>query len=104
MDEDDIYQEIGAQVAARRNALGLTQAEVARKVGMSRPSVANVEVGRQRVLVHQLYSLARALEMDDPRDLLPLPRLRSGAADAPIGDAGLTRRERDQISRLLAVA
>lgn len=104
MDEDTIYDEIGALVAARRGALGLTQAEVAAKVGVSRPSLANIEVGRQRVLVHQLYAIARALEVEDPRDLLPLPKLQPGGAEAPIGGAGLTRRERDQISRLLAVA
>ena len=104
MDEEIIYQEIGALIAARRDALDLTQAKVAAKVGMSRPSLANIEVGRQRVLVHQLYAIARALDVEDPRDLLPLPRLQPGGAEAPISDAGLTQRERDQISRLLAVA
>ena len=59
-----IYQDIGRRVAARRKELGLVQDDVAATMGLSRTSVTNIEVGRQRVLVHQVFELADVLDMD----------------------------------------
>lgn len=71
MDERTLYIELGRAIAARRKTLAMTQASLAKAVGLSRPSVANIEVGRQNVLVHQLYRIADALQMT-PAQLLPL--------------------------------
>ena len=54
MDEQSIYAELGRAVATRRKMVGLTQAEVAKDVGISRASIANIESGRQKVLLHQV--------------------------------------------------
>src|SRR6266702_1242724 len=48
---------------------GLTQREVAERAALGRPTLANIEKGRQRVLYHQLLDIARALGVD-PRELL----------------------------------
>lgn len=68
-------------MAARRSALGLTQSEVAAVIGVSRASVANIEAGRQKLYVHQLYTIARALRFDDLGGILPtdVPALDSDA-------------------------
>ena len=69
---DGFYHELGRRVAARRKLIDVTQAEIGQRLGVSRASIANIEAGRQRLHVHQLYDLARALRLDSLADLLPL--------------------------------
>jgi DNA-binding XRE family transcriptional regulator len=57
------YRKLAEQVRDRREALGLTQAELAERAVMSRSSVANLETGRQAILLHQFVGLAKALEL-----------------------------------------
>lgn len=66
-----LYRVFGSAVSTRRKALGLTQAELAAKVNMSRASIANIESGRQNVLLHHVYALAAALELTKVAELLP---------------------------------
>jgi len=72
------YRELGERLAHARRSAGLTQRAVAERAGIGRPTLANIEKGRQRVLYHQLLDVARALG-SDPRDLLPAPALSSPA-------------------------
>ena len=72
MDTSILYREVGALIRHRRRALDLTQVALAGRLGMSRGGLANIETGRQNLLVHQLYQFAAALEMS-AHDLLPLP-------------------------------
>jgi transcriptional regulator with XRE-family HTH domain len=99
MDHKEIYRELGRSIAARRRRLELTQEEVARVAGMSRASLANIEVGRQNVLVHQLYRLAEALKLDAPAKLLPMKGLpaRSDTSIVPMSEAQLNDRQRAQV-------
>ena len=71
MTESGIYLAFGKAVAARRTALGFTQERLAAKVGISRASLANIERGRQNVLLHHVYGLAAALDLPKVGDLLP---------------------------------
>lgn len=48
----------------------MTQAELSARIGLSRASVANIESGRQAVLLHQFLALASALSTP-PLNLLP---------------------------------
>jgi len=101
MDEKKLYKGLGEMIAARRNKLGLNQANLAKQVNMSRASIANIEVGRQRVLVHQLYLLAEALELTDgPRSLLPIARAVS-TDTLPMPEGGLTVKQKSQIEQLV---
>ena len=67
----EIYRTLGLAVAKRRNELGLTQADVAARIDLTRASLANIETGRQKVLLHQLFKLANALEVTSITDLVP---------------------------------
>jgi transcriptional regulator with XRE-family HTH domain len=71
-----LYQRIGEAIARQRKLANMTQAELAAKVDLSRPSVCNIEVGRQAVEVALLYEIAAALGCA-PGDLAPKPRLLS---------------------------
>ncbi len=67
-----IYETFGAQVRERRSALRLTQLELATRIKLTRGSVANIEAGRQSVLLHQFLDIAAALCVK-PAQLLPAP-------------------------------
>lgn len=46
-EDTDVLREIGQRVRALRTNRGLTQAQLAAAVGVSRPSITNIEAGRQ---------------------------------------------------------
>lgn len=71
MANDPIYKTFGSAVSTRRKALGLTQAKLASKVKISRASIANIESGRQNILLHHVYALAAALNFTKVAELLP---------------------------------
>ena len=101
MDRDPIYGHIGAIIKARRKTLGLKQETLAGMLGISRGALANVETGRQNLLVHQLYRYAEALQLT-PTDLLPHPSTNDSRAEGtqlPLPD-NLKARQRKQIARL----
>ena len=106
MADESIYIAFGRLVAARRKTLELTQAELAARVGMSRASVANIESGRQNVLLHHVYSLASALEFSKPADLLPAAPKPQPREDLQmiLSDETVTARGKAQINDLIADA
>ena len=79
-----IYAVLGGQVRKRREDLEMTQAELSARIGLSRASVANIEGGRQAVLLHQFLSLADALEVP-PADLLASIHSTGTRTDLPDG-------------------
>jgi transcriptional regulator with XRE-family HTH domain len=69
-DVDAVYLTIGSRMRDFRLAKRITQAAIAAEAGLSRQSVANIEKGRQRFMVHTLLDIARALDVD-PISLVP---------------------------------
>lgn len=67
----EIYRIVGAGLAARRKKLRLKQSEVADQIGLTRASLANIERGRQKIMLHQIYRLALALKAQSITDLVP---------------------------------
>lgn len=65
-----VYEAFGTQVRKHRDKLGWTQLELSRRIGLTRGSVANIEAGRQSVLLHQFLAIAAALKLT-PEQLLP---------------------------------
>ena len=102
---DPIYKQIGAVIKSRRKTLEMKQETLAGLLGISRGSLANVETGRQGILVHQLYKFSAALQLKTPIDLLPQPspdHLRteqSERTELPL-PSGLKAQEKEQITRL----
>ncbi len=66
-----IYQAIGSLIKQRRKALQYKQEQLAKELNISRGALANIETGRQSILVHQLYRFAKVLDVK-PTDLMPL--------------------------------
>jgi transcriptional regulator with XRE-family HTH domain len=67
---DEFYVQVGQHVRTAREDRGLSQATLARRIGFTRSSVANLEAGRQRVTLHLFVLIARALGVE-PDGLLP---------------------------------
>jgi len=67
---DKIYRLFGDRVRELREKRNVTQEELGRRVALSRTSITNIEKGRQRVLLHQMVSIATALEAK-PEELMP---------------------------------
>lgn len=64
-----VYQSLGARVRMIRETLGLSQADLAKKVGLTRVSVVNIEAGRQRLLAHTIETFAVGLGVS-PKHLM----------------------------------
>ena len=103
MDQPFLYRQIGSRIRSRRKQLGLTQETLAGQLGLSRASLANIETGRQSVLVHRLYPIAQILELS-VADLLPPPPTTlpdPDASDLPL-PRNLSPQQRKQIARILS--
>lgn len=60
-DVERVYKHIGRTVRKARKDKGLVQDDVAEALDWTRPSVTNLEKGRQRVMLHDLPKLARVV-------------------------------------------
>ena len=82
--DPDLDAAVGARIAARRQALGLSQAALAGQVGVSFQQLQKYESGANRVSASRLHHLARALGApigDFFPDVGPLPSGRAGAGE-----------------------
>lgn len=66
---EPVYRLLGAKIEQMRTMLGWTQQELAKKVGLTRTSICNIEAGRQRILLHDVEKFAIAFNMQ-PKALL----------------------------------
>jgi len=64
-----VQRAIGSRIRTLRQARTITQSQLASAAGISRPTLANYEAGRQTMTVRALDAIARALGVD-LRDLV----------------------------------
>ena len=65
-----IYLAIGSNIRAIRNEAGMTQQTLPRQVEMTRASIANIEAGNQRLMLHDVARFCKALGVHQ-RYILP---------------------------------
>ncbi len=63
LDDEEFFREIGHHLRQRREALGWTQAEVARRCGLHKAYVGFVERGERNVSLINLRRMARVLRV-----------------------------------------
>ena len=101
----DIYWEVGQAIRRHRKGAKRTQAQLAAGIGLSRASLANIEAGRQQVLVHYLYDIADALDLDSPVSLMPAPKVSKHhnvqSSALPLPEEGLSESQRREVQRLM---
>lgn len=59
---DVFYKKIGENIRARRKERGLSQEGLAKAVGLKRPSMSNIEKGRQNILLHTFCDIVETLD------------------------------------------
>jgi transcriptional regulator with XRE-family HTH domain len=64
MRKTDALKLLGERVAKLRRSRGLTQEQLAERMGMSRNHIADIELGMRNTGVWSFLLAARALEMD----------------------------------------
>lgn len=58
------YKMFGAELKLARERAGVTQKDLGKMLGLTRVSVANIEAGRQRVLLHHCLALSAMFHID----------------------------------------
>lgn len=61
MTEADVNRRLGQRIRLLRCLADLSQAQLARRVFMSRPSIAKIELGHQGITAWMLFKLSAAL-------------------------------------------
>lgn len=62
-DQEHLYRAIGAKIREVRKEKQMKQETLALSIGLTRTSLANIEGGRQRFLLHTLFDIARTLDV-----------------------------------------
>jgi transcriptional regulator with XRE-family HTH domain len=78
VNDPDIRRRVGAKVREARKALGLSQGDLASRIGVTRTSIANIEAGRQSISMARLLALMSVLNVNlaaliEPGDLPSAP-------------------------------
>lgn len=68
----DEHAEFCRLVKEQRQKLGLTQAQMAERLGVSRPVYTQIETGRYEPGLNQIIRIAAALRIT-PQELIPVP-------------------------------
>jgi transcriptional regulator with XRE-family HTH domain len=97
VDHERIYDQIGREIAQQRVSIGLSQADLARTIGLTRSSISNIEKGRQKMLVHTLVDIATALHLPASSLLPPV----SSIEDHTFSGSNLSNQDRDQIAAIV---
>jgi transcriptional regulator with XRE-family HTH domain len=66
----ELYAKVGERIREARLDRQLSQGQLGRRVSLTRASISNLELGRQKLLLHTLYDIAVALGVQ-PSALLP---------------------------------
>ena len=94
-DEKVFFKQLGARIAALRKDQGITQVQLAERLGLTQQMIASYEVGRRRVPVSLLPQIAETLaasleELIGKKDLQPAKR----------GPAGKLQQQIERIQQL----
>jgi len=69
-DHELFYQKVGERIRVKRKERGLSQEGLAKAIGLKRPSMSNIEKGRQNILLHTFCDIVETLDTK-ASDLLP---------------------------------
>lgn len=105
MNESSIYESLGVAVASHRKRLQLTQTQLSSRIGLSRASIANIERGRQKVLLHHVYLLASALNLPSIMSLVPTALLKAEADyELPVSRSDISEKQKAQVNDVIMAA
>jgi transcriptional regulator with XRE-family HTH domain len=83
--EQAFYRLLGARIRELRGGR-LSQEQLAKKIGLKRTSIVNIEAGEQKLLVHNLFLIADALSMRASEIISPLEPAGNSLPSLPISE------------------
>lgn len=110
VDEKRLYQALGERLRAVRESQNsargkVTQARLAKEVGLERTSITNIERGNQKVPLHVLYRICEALQVPIGELLPSLSEIKSTATEPALEEltfGGRTERVTPLLKQKLA--
>jgi transcriptional regulator with XRE-family HTH domain len=60
---DRLYEVVGRNIRQARMEAGVTQTDLGKQLRLTRSSIANIEGGRQRVMLHSVIQIGSALNV-----------------------------------------
>ena len=69
--EDKFYIDLGHNISSLRKRKRINQDEIGDLLKLSRPSIVNIEKGRQKLSIYMLVQLSKYFDVD-LRELIPL--------------------------------
>jgi Zn-dependent peptidase ImmA (M78 family)/transcriptional regulator with XRE-family HTH domain len=70
---EGIYDYIGARIRSEREDASISQGDLGSRVGLTRTSISNIELGRQKIQIDTLYGIAAALGVPTAALMPPSP-------------------------------
>ena len=64
IETEEFLKNLGDKIAKYRKEQHLTQAELAKKVGVQQSSIASYEIGRRQIPITQLFKISEVLYVD----------------------------------------
>jgi transcriptional regulator with XRE-family HTH domain len=104
MSEMDLYGQLGRKVAVARKSQGMTQADLATRVALTRASIANIETGRQRVMLHDVFALVEALGARSILDFVPERVPRASMTDIAFAGDGASKEDERAMLQMIELA
>lgn len=101
------YEELGRRLRDARLDADLSQAKLAKLLGLTRSSIANIEAGRQRIQAHTVVSIAAELSMPiekilPSRDALSANEAHVALHDSQFESDSARKFVRDSLANLVA--
>lgn len=87
-DIEPVYAEVGRKIARLRRKVGMTQVALSVNSGLARTSIASIESGEQRFLLHHLFAIAAALGVTASRLLPQEPRGMEQIVETALAEIG----------------
>ena len=104
MSAEDRRAEIAARIRDARKLSGLSQGQVARSLGLHRPSVSEIEAGNRRVSAEELTKFAELFDVGVAWLAGEQPaKLDSNDAKLELAARELRRMKPDHLERLLTI-
>lgn len=95
--DESFFKELGARIARGRKDQGMTQVQLAERLGIAQQTLAHYEVGRARIAASLLPAIADILDLSLDELLVGQPQARSPGKRGP---ASRLQQQLDAISQL----
>lgn len=99
--EQTLYQQFGQRLAEFRKSRNMSQQDLADGIGLTNTSIANIEAGRQRVYLHQLFRIANAFGVT-LNDIMTAPSSRAWKEYVVSREPGISEPAAKWIARIIA--